>query len=304
MLISPTDIAPVLKSLIETCRDGQEGFRSAAESLKHDERLRTFLFSCADQRARFAKELEAESQKLGEPYHSRNGSISGSLHRGWIHLKGTLSSNDPHSILAECERGEDSAVKEYKEALAAGLPALLHGVIERQYREIQIVHHSVREARDAQPTLMHSSGNVMGEIGYKSRELASQAEHVATNAMRQGMDYARKNPLPIVIGAFGLGLALTLGFGLRRRHEREERRLSRRFSRAVDRAHDAASELRSSMKPLVKILRSHYQDSSESMRKAYNQTSRAVKDATDDLTENMDVKSWVKPALKKIRRFF
>jgi len=44
--------------------------------------------------------------------------------RGWINLKAALTSKDEHAILAECERGEDSAVAEYKKAMAAtGLPA-------------------------------------------------------------------------------------------------------------------------------------------------------------------------------------
>ena len=39
------------------------------------------------------------------------------MHRAWINLKSAVTSGDDHAILAECERGEDSAVDEYKKAM-------------------------------------------------------------------------------------------------------------------------------------------------------------------------------------------
>ena len=63
-----------------------------------------------------------------------SGSAAGALHRGWINLKSALTSGDDHAILAECERGEDSAVEEVSKALDNGLSApVQEGFVSRQY---------------------------------------------------------------------------------------------------------------------------------------------------------------------------
>jgi len=55
-----------------------------------------------------------------------------------------------HAILAECERGEDSAVEVYKEALNE--PELSPEIREKlvtQFSEVQAAHDRVRDLRDS-----------------------------------------------------------------------------------------------------------------------------------------------------------
>src|SRR5438067_50343 len=101
-----------LNDLIETCRDGQNGFKEAAKSPD----LKSFFNQVSLERAQMVGELQQEVRALGgDPENS--GSTAGALHRTWIDIKGTLTGKDDHSILSECERGEDSAVKAYENAL-------------------------------------------------------------------------------------------------------------------------------------------------------------------------------------------
>ncbi len=80
---------------------------------------------------------------------TRSGSVSGSVHRGWINLKAALSSNEPHAVLAECERGEDSAVAAYKEALDnQDLDLPTRELLNRQYHEVKGAHDKVKQLRD------------------------------------------------------------------------------------------------------------------------------------------------------------
>ncbi len=80
-------------------------------------------------------------------------STAGALHRTWINLKSAISSQDDHAILAECERGEDSAVNEYKKAMnEVDLPSNIRTVVNRQYSEVQAAHDRVRDLRDAAKT--------------------------------------------------------------------------------------------------------------------------------------------------------
>lgn len=138
-----------LNSLIETLKDGQAGFRAAAEDVESSN-LRALFSEYSLQRSKFAGELQALARSLGEKDPEDSGSVSGALHRGWIDLKSALSSKDEHAILAECERGEDSAVAEYEKALAeTGLPANVQETIRKQYGEVKAAHDRVRDLRDS-----------------------------------------------------------------------------------------------------------------------------------------------------------
>ncbi len=333
MLTTPNEIAPVLKSLIETCKDGQEGFRTAAEGIENDPRLKSFLSSCSEQRARFVGELENELRKLGD-YSTESSSIAGTLHRGWINLKSALTTRDPHAVLSECERGEDSALKQYQEALNAGLPALLDAIVARQRQEIVVTHSAVRDARDANPSLGGSGGGFVQNVQEKGRDLAASASDTFENAragtsraLSSGTQYARENPTPVILAAFGLGFVIALLIRLYQHHEEEEK-TSRKIERAYDRAAEAV-DVRPYVLPLVwplwKALRGGYQDtsktvqqvykdssksaqkayknSSKSARKAYSRAAEAVEDAVEDL-KDIDVSKHVKPVVKKIRGLF
>ncbi len=75
--------------------------------------------------------------------------MGGALHRGWINLKTAVAGRNTHSILVECERGEDSAVAEYRKALDLDLPANLREIFQRQSAAIKAAHDCVKEMRDA-----------------------------------------------------------------------------------------------------------------------------------------------------------
>ena len=70
------------------------------------------------------------------------------MHRAWIDIKGTFSGKDEASILAEAERGEDSAVAAYREALENELPANLRAIVAEQYADVQRTHDLVKQYRD------------------------------------------------------------------------------------------------------------------------------------------------------------
>jgi uncharacterized protein (TIGR02284 family) len=137
----------VLNGLIETCRDGQEGFQEASDNVSNIELKRIFADASLE-RARFVGELQQEVRALGgDPEDA--GSTAGALHRAWIDIKGSLTGRDDQSILNECERGEDSAVAQYRDALKADLPSNLRPIVEQQFEEVQRVHNLVKQYRDA-----------------------------------------------------------------------------------------------------------------------------------------------------------
>ena len=137
----------ILNELIETCRDGQEGFKEAAENAKSPD-LKTFLKEKGLERARCVTELQQQVRALGgDP--EETGSTAGVLHRAWINVKGSLTGKDDEAILNEAERGEDSAVKAFEEALKEGLPSHLRTIVEQEYRTVKNAHDRVKQMRDA-----------------------------------------------------------------------------------------------------------------------------------------------------------
>jgi uncharacterized protein (TIGR02284 family) len=137
----------VLDELIETLKDGEEGFKQAAETVK-DPQLKSLFNAYSQQRSRFASALQNEIRSLGQTEPEDSSSTAGALHRGWINLKSALTGGDDHAILAECERGEDSAVEEYKKALNDDLSPGVYELVSRQYTDIKAAHDRIRNLRD------------------------------------------------------------------------------------------------------------------------------------------------------------
>ena len=144
------EIISTLNDLIETLKDGQEGFRQAAAAVS-DSRLKSLFGDYSLQRSRFAGELQNEAITLGEHNPENTSSTAGAMHRAWINLKSAITSGDDHAILAECERGEDSAVNEYKKAMEVEkLSAPIREIISRQFTDVKGAHDRIRELRDAE----------------------------------------------------------------------------------------------------------------------------------------------------------
>jgi uncharacterized protein (TIGR02284 family) len=137
-----------INSLIETLKDGEKGFKEAADAV-NDPQLKSLFREYSQQRHRFATELQSQAQNLGEFNPEKTSSAAGAMHRAWINLKAAVTSGDDKAILSECERGEDSAVHEYEEAMHDGLTGQLRETISRQFNEIKNAHDRVKHLRDA-----------------------------------------------------------------------------------------------------------------------------------------------------------
>lgn len=136
------DMIGTLHQLIETCKNGEHGFRTAVEAVKNEALKRLFTLF-ANQRAQFANELQEEVRRHGgDP--DTGGTPAGVMHRGLINLKSTAMGGDERSVIAECERGEDVAVTSYQEAMQSPLPAETESLIVRQYSKVKDAQDQIR----------------------------------------------------------------------------------------------------------------------------------------------------------------
>ena len=147
MAMSNDDVVDTLNDLIETCKDGEEGFRTCAEDIRNVE-LKSMFTTAAQRCGEAARELQTEVQRLGGKAE-KSGSLAGSAHRRWVDIKSAILGKDDAAVLAECERGEDVAKSSYQKALAKDLPPAIRSIVERQYEGVLQHHDRVRALEKA-----------------------------------------------------------------------------------------------------------------------------------------------------------
>ncbi|MES2661700.1 MAG: PA2169 family four-helix-bundle protein [Pseudomonadota bacterium] len=145
-MLNNEDTVSVLNNLIEISKDGEEGFMKASQEVDN-QNLKSYLM----RRSTEVKQSVAELQRLvielgGKPADS--SSVAGYLHRRWIDLKTAIVDNDNLAVLNELERGEDVALRAYKEASQKELPVAAAHVVLRQLNGTQRNHDEVKKMRD------------------------------------------------------------------------------------------------------------------------------------------------------------
>ncbi len=140
----------VTKELVETLEDGRAGFAKSAEKLKDSSTpsVAAELVRLSDQRRQFSTELRQMAKGYGDSI-DESGSMTASIHRGWISLKDALGGNSPDSVLKAAEQGEEHAISEYEKALKQDLSPGLRDVVERQLAAIRTAREQVRAMQES-----------------------------------------------------------------------------------------------------------------------------------------------------------
>jgi uncharacterized protein (TIGR02284 family) len=140
-------VESTLKELIETLRDGHQGFIELGQRIQ-DPAAKRFFMEETQIRAEYAAELENELHRMGVKDVKVSTSASSKMHRFWGELKAKLGGGD-HALLDTAEQGEDVAKKAYADALKHELPIPLKEMLDRQQEHILAVHDKVKAMRDS-----------------------------------------------------------------------------------------------------------------------------------------------------------
>ncbi len=141
-----SDVVDVLNDLIEVSKDREYGFNECAEHAESPQSKTTM-----SARARDCASGAAELQRLVANYGGKaetGGSAAGAMHRGWVSVRSALTSKDDVAVLEEAERGEDSALKKYREAAGKNLPADVAAIVAKQLQGAQANHDQIKMLRD------------------------------------------------------------------------------------------------------------------------------------------------------------
>ncbi|WP_299249792.1 PA2169 family four-helix-bundle protein [uncultured Lacinutrix sp.] len=129
------EISNKLNELLEKNYDAEKGYIDATKNVESNN-LKMFFKRRATERSEFAKELRTEILQYGE-IPTDSGSFKGALHRNWMNLKSTFTSNE-EAILEEAIRGEEASLEEYNNLITEkNLPPTIDGLIAKHRTAIQ-----------------------------------------------------------------------------------------------------------------------------------------------------------------------
>lgn len=147
MTATNSEVISVLKMLIETCKDSENGFRTAAHCV-HSAELKKLFDACEHQRGHYAADLTSDLERLGS-HAIKSGTIGGALQQGWTRIKAAVTGGDDQALVAELEKSEEAAMRHYEEALKQALPAEVQALVERQFAGVQDTHDRIHALQAA-----------------------------------------------------------------------------------------------------------------------------------------------------------
>jgi uncharacterized protein (TIGR02284 family) len=146
--MASTDEA-VTEDLLQTLEDGKNGYEKGADHLESEDPTMASTFrGFATQRATFATQLREMANQYGDDV-KQSSSVTGTLHRGWMAIKDSVSGSNPTAVLEGAEQGDDHALKVYGEALKKEISTGLRTLVETQYADIKAAQATVRQLRDS-----------------------------------------------------------------------------------------------------------------------------------------------------------
>jgi len=139
----------VLNDLIEIHNDRIKGYERAIKELKdEDTDLKTLFAVFIDQSRQAKMLLGKETQVLGGEMETGTTN-SGKIYRAWMDVKALFTGHDRHTVLENCEFGEDAALKAYDTALHdEDLPAYIREMLLDQNETLLDAHDEIKNLRD------------------------------------------------------------------------------------------------------------------------------------------------------------
>jgi uncharacterized protein (TIGR02284 family) len=139
----------VLNDLVTINNDRIVGYERALEETKPaDADLKNLFTSMIDESRKIRIDLAGEVQALGGEFEAGT-TASGKLYRAWMDVKAVFTGHDRHTVLANCERGEDAAQDAYKDALSENkLPNYISTMLETQRQILKASHDRIKALRD------------------------------------------------------------------------------------------------------------------------------------------------------------
>jgi len=134
--MAPSEWIDTVENLIETCKDGEDGYREAARNVVRPE-LKRYFEDQSGNREQFADGLRRELSQVGEM--DVQGSIAAAIHRSWLDLLASFGGGEK-GVLTAVREGERRAIAAYERAVATPLPPQIERLARNQLDNILEVY--------------------------------------------------------------------------------------------------------------------------------------------------------------------
>jgi uncharacterized protein (TIGR02284 family) len=143
------EIVDVLNDLVMINNDRITGYQRAIKELKPgDADLKSLFDQMIIESQKIKSQLANEIQVLHGDVEKGTTEM-GKIYRAWMDVKAVFTGEDRHSVLSNCEAGEDAAQKAYKKALETEkLPAFLRDLLKEQQETLKDSHDEIRSLRN------------------------------------------------------------------------------------------------------------------------------------------------------------
>jgi uncharacterized protein (TIGR02284 family) len=144
-----TETIEILNDLVQINNDRITGYeRALKEDNAKDSDLRNIFFRMIDESRKIRMALANEVHAFGGELEM-GSTNSGKIYRAWMDVKAVFTGHNSHTVLANCEAGEDAAQKAYRTALESKeLPAYIRDLITAQQMELKESHNRIKTLRD------------------------------------------------------------------------------------------------------------------------------------------------------------
>jgi uncharacterized protein (TIGR02284 family) len=143
------EVIEVLNDLVMINNDRITGYQRAIRELKdNDSDLKSLFDQMIVESQKIKSDLAHEIQVLHGDVESGSTEM-GKIYRAWMDVKAVFTGENRHTVLSNCEAGEDAAQKAYKKALETDrLPGFLKELLTRQQETLRESHDEIRDLRN------------------------------------------------------------------------------------------------------------------------------------------------------------
>jgi uncharacterized protein (TIGR02284 family) len=143
------EVTEVLNDLVMINNDRIAGYNRAIRELKPgDGDLKLLFDRMIIESQQIKSDLANEIQVLHGDVE-KGSSEMGKIYRAWMDVKAVFTGENRHTILSNCEEGEDAVQRAYKKALETDrLPAFLRDLLNSQQNMLRYSHDEIRNLRN------------------------------------------------------------------------------------------------------------------------------------------------------------
>jgi uncharacterized protein (TIGR02284 family) len=143
------EVVEVLNDLVMINNDRIAGYERAIKELKqNDDDLKTLFDQMIVESQKIKSDLAHEIQVLHGDVE-KGSTEMGKIYRAWMDVKAVFTGENRHTVLSNCETGEDAAQNAYKKALETDrLPAFLRELLASQQSTLRESHDEIRDLRN------------------------------------------------------------------------------------------------------------------------------------------------------------